>query len=68
MVSMTHNPSSQPLAVSISDAARLLSVSRRHLYDLLASGQLRAFKSGRRTLIRMRTLESYVAKREREAA
>ncbi len=56
------------LAVSVDDAARILSVSRRHIYDLLEAGELSSFTSGRRRLIRVSELERYIAEREGEAA
>ncbi len=41
------------LAVSVDDAARMLSVSRRHLYTLLEASELRSFTSRRRRLVRL---------------
>ena len=40
-----------PLAYSLDDAARLVGVSRRHVYRLLAEGRLRSVLLGRRRLI-----------------
>ncbi len=56
------------LAVGIDDAACMLSVSRRHVYDLFELGKLSNFKSGRRRLIRVSELERYIAERESETA
>ncbi len=56
------------LAFSVDAAARMLSVSRRHIYDLFELGELSSFTSGRRRLIRMGALEAYIERREREAA
>jgi excisionase family DNA binding protein len=41
----------QPLAVSIDEAARRLSVGRTLLYDLIRQGRMRAVKLGVRTVI-----------------
>ena len=56
------------LAISIEEAAHALGVSRRHLYTLLETGELRSFTSRRRRLIRVSELERYIAGREGEAA
>jgi excisionase family DNA binding protein len=40
-----------PLAYTIKDACRLLSISRSHLYDLAAQRKLRFVKVGARTLV-----------------
>ena len=39
------------LAYRVEDAARVLSMSRRQVYRLLATGELEARKAGSRTLI-----------------
>lgn len=41
----------EPLAVSISDAAKALGVGRSSVYNLIKSGRLEALKVGRRTLL-----------------
>jgi excisionase family DNA binding protein len=41
----------QPLLVSITDSCRLLGVGRTKLYELIASGELRLRKIGRKSLI-----------------
>lgn len=48
---------SRPLAVSIDEAARLLSVSRDLVYDMVARRQLVAVRLGRRSVIPVRALE-----------
>jgi excisionase family DNA binding protein len=40
-----------PLCYRINDACRLLSISRSHLYDLVAAGEVRLVKIGNRSLI-----------------
>jgi excisionase family DNA binding protein len=39
------------LAYSVDEASRLLSISRRHLYDLIAAGTIRSTKLGARRLV-----------------
>jgi len=46
-----------PLAVSVSDAARLLSVSRDTIYRLIQTGKLRTVKLNGRRVVPMRELE-----------
>ena len=43
----------EPLALSINDAAKLLSLGRTSIYVMIGDGRLDAFKLGRRTLIKM---------------
>ncbi len=52
------------LAVSVDEAAHALGVSRRHLYTLLETGELKSFTSRRRRLVRLAELERYVSERE----
>jgi excisionase family DNA binding protein len=42
------------------EAASLLSISRSRLYELIATGEIRARKSGGATLIERAELERYV--------
>jgi excisionase family DNA binding protein len=42
----------EPLAVSINDAARVLSLGRTSIYAMIGDGRLEAFKLGRRTLVK----------------
>lgn len=50
-------PEVRPLTVSISDAARALSLSRATIYRIVRQGDLKTYKVGRRTLIRYEDLE-----------
>jgi Helix-turn-helix domain len=50
-----------PLAVPIPEAVRLSGISRSELYRRLAAGDVRAVKSGARTLILMDSLRAYLA-------
>lgn len=42
----------EPLAISINDAAKVLSLGRTSIYALINDGKLDAFKLGRRTLVK----------------
>ena len=48
------------LAWSVDETAELLGISRRSLYELLRSGELRSVKIGSRRLIRNADLERFV--------
>lgn len=49
------------LAVSIPDAIAVSGLSRSEIYRRLAAGDIRAVKSGARTLIPMESLKAYLA-------
>jgi putative DNA primase/helicase len=49
----------QPLLVSITESCRLLGVGRTKLYELIASGELRLRKIGRKSLIAMSDLQRW---------
>ena len=51
----------EPLALSINDAAKALSLGRTSIYAMIGDGRLEAFKLGRRTLVRMESIRRIVA-------
>ena len=51
----------EPLALSINDTAKALSLGRTSIYAMIADGRLEAFKLGRRTLIRTESIRRVVA-------
>ena len=51
----------EPLALSVNDAAKALSLGRTSIYVMIADGRLEAIKLGRRTLIRMESIRRIVA-------
>ena len=57
-------PRTPLLAVGVDDAAYALGVSRRHIYTLIDSGELRSFMSRGRRLIRLSEIERYMDARE----
>lgn len=58
----------QPLAFTVPEAARLLSISRTTAYDLAKAGKLRLCKIGTRTVITGNELRRFVAEVEATAA
>jgi len=57
-------PSSDgPLAFSVPDACRHLSIGRTTLFELLAAGELRSFKIKKRRLIEAESMRSFVTAR-----
>lgn len=50
----------EPLALSINETARALSLGRTSIYAMIADGRLEAFKLGRRTLIRVESIKRLV--------
>jgi excisionase family DNA binding protein len=49
-----------PIAVSVSEAARLLSIGRTKVYELINDGTLRTVKVGRRTLVAMASIHALI--------
>jgi excisionase family DNA binding protein len=56
------SPENEKLLVSINDAARMLSVSRRSIEYLIAKKELAVRKIGRRTLVTRASLRSLAAR------
>ncbi|BCA59301.1 helix-turn-helix domain-containing protein [Sphingomonas sp. HMP6] len=50
----------EPLAVSINDTAKALSLGRTSIYALIAEGKLEAFKLGRRTLVKAESIRRLI--------
>jgi len=57
---MTQAETVNSLSVSVEEAARLTSHSRSGIYEVIASGDLKAFKIGRRRLILMTELKAWI--------
>lgn len=51
----------EPIALSINDTAKLLSLGRTSIYAMIADGRLEAFRLGRRRLVRMESIKRLVA-------
>ena len=58
----TNNGSDRRL-MSVPETAHWLGVSERHVYSLLASGDLKSVKIGRRRLVDIRDAEKFVESR-----
>ena len=65
---MTDGPRLDPLSHSPDSAAHRLGVSTRAVYKLLASGELRSMKIGKRRLIPDDELRSFTQRKLNEAA
>ena len=57
-----------PLAMSVEEASRVIGFSRSMLYELIAKGELKTFKVGRRRLVQMGELKSFIERASREGA
>jgi len=57
----------EPLVLSVEACARVTGLGRTKLYEALATGELPSLKIGRRRLIRVATLEAWLASLERQA-
>jgi excisionase family DNA binding protein len=57
-----------PLAHTVPDACARLGLSRTTLYELIGSGEIRAFKVGSRTLVSEAELRRFVAEKMKVAA
>lgn len=55
-----------PIAISVSEAARLLGVSRPKIYQLMQQDHLPSFKVGTRTLIPVADLHKWVTARAKK--
>lgn len=65
---MKENHEFQPLAYSPDDAAKRIGTNTRAVYNLIASGELRSFKLGKRRLIPDAECQRLVQRKLAEAA
>ena len=56
-----HSPRIDPIAVPIAEAVTFSGLSRSAVYRELATGNLRAVKSGTRTLVLVDSVRAYLA-------
>lgn len=59
---MTDNNGLQPLAYSVRDAARVMSLGTTRIKQLIALGEIRASKVGKRTLVDAQSLRDLLAR------
>lgn len=52
----------EPLLLPVSDACRVIGISRSTLYELISAGQITIRKIGRKTLIPREDLTSFAAR------
>jgi excisionase family DNA binding protein len=50
----------EPLALSVNDTAKALSLGRTSIYSMISDGRLKAFKLGRRTLIKAESVRRLI--------
>lgn len=50
----------EPLAISVSEAVRVLGLGRTSIYALIGAGRLETFKLGRRTLVKTSSIRRLV--------
>jgi len=60
MVKAQKNPTLQPLAYSVPEAAEMIGIGVSKMYILMRDEKLRAIKIGRRTLIPLAELERVI--------
>lgn len=65
---MTHAAPITPLAVGPEEAGRISGHTRSAIYEAIASGDLPSFKSGKRRLILIKQLETWLNRLAKENA
>lgn len=65
---MTRNAPSTPLAVGPETAALMTGLSRSAIYQAIAAGELIAFKAGKRRLMLVKELETWITRVAQENA
>lgn len=63
---MNHQHAVNPLSVGVEDGARMIGVARSMFYEILAKGELKSFKLGRRRLVLVKDMEAYINRQARE--
>jgi excisionase family DNA binding protein len=61
-IEATEKPPPERLAYTLKEVQKLVGISRSAIYLVLAEGELRAVKSGRRTLILAKDLQAWLEK------
>lgn len=65
---MTQAATLAPLAVGPEEAGRMTGHARSAIYVAIAKGELESFKSGKRRLILIKSLEAWVGRLAKEGA
>ena len=58
----------EPLAISVEDAARKLSISRSLCWELVWTGRLKTISLGRRRLVPIKVLQELMAEAQEEGS
>jgi excisionase family DNA binding protein len=58
----------QPLSVSVEEGGRQVGCSRSAMYELIAKGEIKSFKVGRRRLILMTELKTWIERAAKDGA
>lgn len=61
-------PQPEPILVDAAEAARILSISPRHLWELTNRGEIPCVRTGRRVLYSVETLRAWARSQEQTAA
>lgn len=65
---MDHAQQAAPLSVGVEEAGRILGISRSATYELIAEGELKTFKLGRRRLALVSELKAFIERAAKEGA
>ncbi|AZE37692.1 MAG: DNA-binding protein [Pseudomonas protegens] len=57
-----------PLSVSVEESARILGISRSATYELIAQGEIKTFKIGRRRLALASELKAFIERAAKAGA
>jgi excisionase family DNA binding protein len=57
----------EPIAISVADTIKALSLGRTKIYELINDGRLTTFKVGRRTLVKVDSIHALANIREQAA-
>lgn len=57
-----------PLSISVEEAARMTGYSRSGIYEVMAQGELKAFKLGKRRLILVTELKNWIERAAKAGA
>lgn len=50
----------QPIVLTIAEACAACRIGRTRLYELIGTGEIRAIKQGRRTLVKVQDLQRFI--------
>lgn len=65
-MNMNHENALNPLSVGVENGARMIGVARSMFYEILARGELKSFKLGRRRLVLVKDIDAFINRKARE--